>query len=188
MAWNMVLIALRIAARHSGLTKRLEEMGFLGRDWLRETRMLTSEKLHEGARQLGTNNDQNTVDSADNLKSANPSWMQCRTSPSSYGLHSMYLQSHMYRSLSVLSCYGPRAVWCVSLLDDARMPAGERHPTIPLHKVQKHTIPKHTIPARHTLRSSPHASCSHKKLQCLVSLPGGGYHWNRTLCVLQEPP
>ena len=173
-------------AAQSGLTKRLEEMGFLGREGLRETRMLTSEKLHEGARQLGTNNDQNSVDSADNLKPANPSWMQCRTSPSSYGLHSMYLQSHMYRSLSALILLW--APWCVSLLDDARMPAGEQQPTIPLHTVQKHTIPKHTIPARHTLRSSPHASCSHKKLQCLVSLPGGGYHWNRTLCVLQEPP
>ena len=83
-------------AAQSGLTKRLEEMGFLGRDGLRETRMLTSEKLHERARQLGTNNDQNTVDNADNLKPANPSWMQCRTSRSSYGLHSMNLQSHKH--------------------------------------------------------------------------------------------
>ena len=36
-------------ARHRDLTKHLEEMGFLGRDGLRETRMLTSENLHEGA-------------------------------------------------------------------------------------------------------------------------------------------
>ena len=60
----MVLIALRRAAV-SGLTKHLkeEEMGFLGREELRETRMLMSENLHEGTppRQLSTNNDQNTA-------------------------------------------------------------------------------------------------------------------------------
>ena len=76
MEYGFNCFAQRAARQSSsGLTKHLEEeeMGFLGREGLRETRMLASENLHEGTpRQLRTNNDQNTADSANNLKSAVP--------------------------------------------------------------------------------------------------------------------
>ena len=92
-------------AAQSGLTKRLEEMGFLGRDGLRETRMLTSEKLHERARQLGTNNDQNTVDSADNLKQSKLSKCDAMSHFSQLLWFALYVfaKSHV----SILKCAYP---------------------------------------------------------------------------------
>ena len=122
-------------AAQSGLTKRLEEMGFLGRDGLRETRMLTSEKLHEGARQLGTNNDQNTVDSADNLKQSKISKSQLDAMSHFSQLLWFALYVFAKSHVSILKCAYP-AMGSVkfgvfhSLMTRARQQAND---TLPYH-------------------------------------------------------